>query len=136
MFPVLASHVEQSVTLLLKATPQNDHVLLEIEGANGATVAVELSRHQTAALILTLGQAVQALPPDPTEPLHLQGAVLHAIDPSFQVGLAPSGNVLLAIKPGPFPSLEFEFEAHLLSKLISDLRSAANVPVHPQGKPS
>ena len=124
------------MTLRLTATPQNDHILLEIEGANGATVSVELSRHQAAALILSLGQAVKALPYDPTEPLHLQGAVLQAIDPSFQVGLAPSGNVLLALKPGPFPSLEFEFEAQHLSKLISDLRAAANVPALPHGKPS
>ena len=118
------------MTTRVTATTQNNLVLLEIEGANERTVSVELSAHQAAALILSLGQAVKSLPSDPIVPLHLQAAVLKATDPSFQVGLAPSGNVLLAIKPEPFPVLEFEFEAQSLSKLISDLRAAATIPTH------
>ena len=118
------------MTTRVTATTQNNLVLLEIEGANGTTVSVEMSGHQAAALILSLGQAVKSLPSDPIVPLHLQAAVLKATDPSFQVGLAPSGNVLLAIKPEPFPVLEFEFEAQSLSKLISDLRAAATIPTH------
>ena len=122
------------MTLRVTAKPLNDLVLMEIEGAT--KVSVELTGHQAARLILSLGQAVLALPHDPTKPLNLQGPILQAKDASFQVGISPSGNALLAIKPEPFPSMEFEFEAEALTKLISDLRSAANVPSHQQTKPS
>ena len=123
------------MTLQVSATLHNDLVLMQIQGANG-TISVELTGHQAARLILSLGQAVLALPHDPTKPLHLEEPILRAKDPSFQVGIASSGNALLAIKPGSFPSLEFEFEVQPLSTLIEALRKAANVPSYPHGKPS
>ncbi|MGB7102149.1 MAG: hypothetical protein WBD95_25730 [Xanthobacteraceae bacterium] len=61
-------------------------------------------------------------------PLHKQSPVLIAKHPSFQVGIARDGNVVLAIKPAPFPSMEFEFDAKAVGKLIADLRKAAKIP--------
>lgn len=107
------------MTSQVSVTPRVGHVALEISDANGASASAELDRHQAFALIASIAQAINALPIDPTIPLHLQQAVLKSKHPSFQVGIAANGDVVLAIKPDPFPSLEFEFEAQGLSKLIA-----------------
>jgi hypothetical protein len=123
-----ASKAEKIVTLRISATAQNGVVLIQIEDTNRPKVVVELDRHQAFAVAISICQAINALPSDLAVPLPLQKAVLRTKNPSFQVGIAPSGNALLALKPGPFPPLEFEFEAEDLTKLIADLRTAANVP--------
>jgi hypothetical protein len=125
------------VTLRISATPHQDHVVLEIADANDqAGASVGLSRHDALALIGAIAQAVNALPHDSSIPIHQQQAFLRAKHPSFQVGLASDGDTILAIQPSPFPPIEFEFDTDGLSKLIADLRRAANVPSHPQTKPS
>jgi hypothetical protein len=121
------------MTSQASVTPRGSHVALEISGANGASASLELDRHQAFALIVSIAQVISALPTDPITPLHLQRPVLRSKHPSFQVGIAADGDVVLAIKPDPFPSMEFEFEAQGLSKLIADLRAAAIVPAHPSG---
>jgi hypothetical protein len=112
---------------------RGENVVLELPGANGAPVSLELNRHQALAMIGAILQAINALPTDQTTPLHLQKAFLKAKHPSFQVGIAPDGDVVLAIMPAPFPSIEFLFDAQGLDKLIADLRKAANVPSQPHG---
>jgi hypothetical protein len=107
-------------------------VLVQMQGPNDRNVSLELSRHQAVDLALSLCRAVEELPYDPEVPLHSMSAT----DPSFQVGITPSGNVFLAIKPGSFPWFEFEFTAEILTMLVSGLRKAANVPNQPRGKPS
>jgi hypothetical protein len=124
------------MTPQLSATANGDHVALEISDASGKSASLQLDRRQAFLVIESIVQAIQALPTDPTIPIHLQRAVLKSKHPSFQVGIAADGDVILAIKPDPFPSLEFEFEAQGLSKLIADLRAAANVPSHQSGKPN
>ena len=116
------------------STTQSGHVALEILDASGVPVSLELNRYEALAVIGSIAQAINALPTDPTIPLHLQRAALKAKHPSFQVGIAPDGDVVPAIKPDPFPSMEFEFEPQGLSKLIADLRKAANVPGHPSNR--
>ncbi|WMT79589.1 hypothetical protein [Bradyrhizobium sp. Ash2021] len=125
------------MTLRISATPHQDHIVLEIADANGESGAsIGLSRDDALALIGSIANAVNALPHDSSIPIHQQRAFLRAKHPSFQVGLASDGGTILAIQPSPFPPIEFEFDADSLSKLIADLRKAANVPSHPQGKPS
>jgi hypothetical protein len=104
-----------------------DRISLEMSDINGSMVSFQLDAHEALGLMAAVTQAVNALPSAPTAPLHQQRAFLKSQNPSFQVGVKP-GAVVLAIKPTSFPSLEFEFDAEMLSKLISDLRTAANVP--------
>jgi hypothetical protein len=116
---------------------RGQNVALELSDASGATVSTEMDRHQALAMMMAIAQAVNALPTDQTTALHLQKAFLRAKHPSFQVGIAPDGDVVLAIMPAPFPSIEFLFDAEGLDKLIADLRRAANVPSQQRGsKPS
>ena len=109
------------MTPQLSATANGDHVALEISDASGKSASLQLDRRQAFLVIESIVQAIQALPADPTIPIHLQRAVLKSKHPSFQVGIAADGDVILAIKPDPFPPLEFEFETQGLDKLIADL---------------
>jgi hypothetical protein len=115
------------------STNPPDRILLEMSDANGRTVSLDLDRHQAFALMGSIAQGVNSLPGDPAAPLHLQQAVLKSLNPSFQVGIAGDGNVVLAIMPAPFPAIEFMFDPQALTKLIADLRKAASVPSHPGG---
>jgi hypothetical protein len=116
------------------STNPPDRVLLELSDANGEPVSVEMDRHQAFALMGMIAQGVNALPADPAAPLHRQQAVLKSTNPSFQVGIAGGGEIVLAIMPAPFPPMEFRFDAEALTKLIEDLRKAANVPSTPAGR--
>jgi hypothetical protein len=119
----------------VSVTPREGRIVVEISDAKGAS-SFELDRHHAFALMVSIAQAVNALPHNPTEPLSSQKAVLKAKHPSFQVGIAQDGDVVLAIQPVPFPSIEFEFDAEMLGKLIADLRKAANLPRQEAGKPN
>jgi hypothetical protein len=124
------------VSLEIVTRQDGDHVAVDITHASGQCVSVGLSRHQALDLILQLFQTLHALPSDPLQPLNQQVAFLRSRHPSFQVGMGNDGDVRLALKQEPLPPMEFDFDAESLSKLIADLRKAANVPSHPQGKPS
>jgi hypothetical protein len=113
------------------STKPPDRISLELSDAKGAPLSFGLDRHRALALMGSIVQAVNALPADPAAPLHLQRAFLKSQNPSFQVGVAGDGKVVLAIMPAPFPSLEFMFDAQTVTKLITDLRKAATVPTPP-----
>jgi hypothetical protein len=129
----LAKAEDKNVTIQVSTNPPN-RIVLELLDANGAPVSLDLDRQQAFAVMGLIAQGVNALPADPAAPLHLQRAALKSTNPSFQVGIADGGNIVLAIMPTPFPSLEFEFDAPTVSKLIADLRKATNVPSHPTGR--
>jgi hypothetical protein len=89
LFGLARTQAEEEMTLPLTATPKNDRVLLAIEGADAATVSVELGRHKAVGLILSLRQAVNALPIDPTIPPHFAAGcfeVKASILPSWNCG--------------------------------------------------
>ena len=130
-----ASKEEKQLALNMKvSTSPPDRVLLELSDANGAAAFVRLDRREAFALMAAIAQGVNVLPADSAAPLRLQRPVLRSSNPSFQVGIADEGNVVLAIMPAPFPSFEFQFDAQALTKLIADLRKAANVPSQPTGR--
>jgi hypothetical protein len=70
------------------------------------------------------------LPSGPSTPLHLQEPCFRARDPSFGVGLRGNGDIVVAIRPDPFPPFEFDLPVHAVSKLIDELRRAVVVPPH------
>jgi hypothetical protein len=133
MGDALAEEENLAVNMKVSTSPP-DRVLLELSDANGAAASVRLDRHEAFAMMAAIAQGVNGLPADPAAPLHLQHPVLKSKNPSFQVGIANDGDVVLAIMPAPFPSLEFEFDPQALTKLIADLRKAANVPTEPTGR--
>jgi hypothetical protein len=118
----------------LSIRSDGEHVVLELLDANGtATVAVELDCRAAFAAITALAQAASALPPSQTTPLHQSAPVLKSRDPSFAVGVTTSGTVVLALRPAPFPSMEFEFPREAADKLIADLRKATGLPTQGGG---
>jgi hypothetical protein len=135
LVPLRANLEEKQLPLNMKvSTSPPDRVLLELSDANGATASVGLDRREAFALMAAIAQGVNVLPADPAAPLRLQRPIFKSSNPSFQVGIADEGNVVLAIMPAPFPSLEFQFDAQALTKLIADLRKAANVPSQPTAR--
>lgn len=108
--------------------PIGDYIELTIRDDNGQSASVQIDHHGSFAVILSIVQALRALPFDREAQIHGQQPVLTSKDPSFQVGVTPNGGIMLAIRPDPFPPLEFEFDAQVVAKLINDLRIAANIP--------
>ncbi len=104
MGDAVAGEEDLAVRMKVSTSPP-DRVLLELSDANGASASVRLDRHEAFALIAAIAKRVNGLPADPAAPLHLQHPVLKSINPSFQVGIADEGNVVLGIVPAPFPSL-------------------------------
>jgi hypothetical protein len=117
----------QKMKAQLSAKPNGKNVVLALQDTSGKAMAIELDRHDAFSAMMLIAQAMTALPPDPAAALHTQTPALRSKDPSFQVGIVPEGGVVLAIKPIPLPSLEFEFGNKQLDKLIADLRKAATV---------
>ncbi len=128
----LANPEEKSLPIQVSTKPP-DRISLELSDSKGSSVCLELNKDQAFAVMESIAQGINALPRDPKVPLHLQRAVLNSRGPAFQVGIGGDGHVVLAIKPEPLPPMLFEFDAEALSKLISDLRKAANVPNHQAG---
>ena len=78
---------------------------------------------------MSVAQALNALPlSDRDIPLVGQKAFFRSTNPSFQVGPASTGNVILALKPEPLPMMEFEFDAETVAKLIAALNKASTLP--------
>lgn len=108
--------------------PTDDHIEVTIRDDNGQSASAQIDRHQSFAVILSIVQVLGKLPLDREASLHGQQPVLTLKNPFFQVGVTPNGGIMLAIRPDPFPPLEFEFDAQLVAKLINDLRTAATIP--------
>jgi hypothetical protein len=87
-------------------TPAGDHIALTIRDDNDQSLSAQVDHHQSFAVILSIVQALRALPFDRKAPIHGQQPVLTSKDPSFQVGVKPNGGIILAIRPDPFPPLE------------------------------
>jgi hypothetical protein len=119
---------EKSLMAEISMKPAGDHIEVTIRDDNGQSASAQIDRHQSFAMILSIVQVLGKLPLDREAPLHGQQPVLTLKNPSFQIGVTPNGGIMLAIRPDPFPPLEFEFDAQLVAKLIDDLRIAANVP--------
>ena len=109
-------------------TPAGNHIALTIRDDNDQSFSAQADRHQSFALILSIVQALESLPLDRKAPIEGQQPALTSNDPSFQVGVTPSGGIVLTIRPDPFPPLAFKFDAQSVAKLINDLRTAANIP--------
>ncbi len=109
-------------------TPAGNHIALTIRDDNDQSLSAQADRHESFAVILSIVQALRALPFDREASIHGQQPVLTSKNPPFQVGVTPNGGIMLAIRPDPFPPLEFEFDAQSCAKLINDLRIAANIP--------
>jgi hypothetical protein len=107
-----------------------ENIDVEIQVPNAETVRVSLNRYQGFAVLETIATASGKLPSDPTTPLHLQEPCFRARDPSFGVGLRGNGDIVVAIRPDPFPPFEFDLPTHAASKLIDDLKRAVMVPPH------
>ena len=91
--------------------------------------SLELDRDGAFAALLSVAQALNALPlSDRDIPLVGQKAFFRSTKPSFQVGLASRGNVILGVKPEPLPMIEFEFDAETVAKLLRPLTRLARCP--------
>jgi hypothetical protein len=114
----------------ISVKPAGDYIEVAIRDDNDRYVSVQADRHQSFAMIVSIVQALGSLPLDRKASILGQQPVLTSNDPSFQVGVTPSGGIILTIRPDPFPPLAFEFDAQSVAKLINDLRIAANIPAH------
>src|ERR1700730_7149207 len=114
----------------ISVKPAGGYIEVTIRDDNDHSVSVQADRHQSFAMIVSIVQALGSLPLDREAPILEQQPVLTSNDPSFQVGVTPSGGIILTIRPDPFPPLAFEFDAQSVAKLINDLRIAANIQAH------
>ena len=109
-----------------------DRCVLELRDSKakgGPVASLELDRDGAFAALLSVAQALNALPlSDRDIPLVGQKAFFRSTDPSFQVGLTSTGKVILALKPEPLPMIEFEFDAETVAKLIAALIKASTLP--------
>lgn len=91
-----------------------------------------LTRHEVAALLLRLTEAIRLLPSDPTKPLRIEGPFLIVSYPSFQLGTTPAGELALMVRPDPLPPMEIRFSDDGARKLIEDLSEGLKMVRQPR----
>ena len=106
-----------------------EDVAFEIEDAHGNPARFQLGRHQTAMLILRAHEEMRNLPP-------LQGELHQETQPPFlrgrpaimELAIAESGDIVLALRLDPFPTIQYLIDDHIASILASDLAQIIATP--------
>jgi hypothetical protein len=106
----------------------------EIEDAHGNPARFQLARRQTAMLILRAHEEMRNLPPlqgelhQETQPPFLRGR------PAIELLIAESGDIVLAFRLDPFPTIQYLIDDHIASMLASDLAGIIDTPRSERGK--
>jgi len=118
--------------LQMKIQASGAEIDFEIEDAQGSQGRFRLGRQATAVLILQAYQEMGKLPPlrnlrsellhQDTQPPFLRGY------PAMELAIAKGGDIVLALRLSPFPTIEYLIDDYQASILASDLAELIDTP--------
>ena len=103
-------------------------VEFQIEDENGERAQFRLDRRLTTALTLLALQELARLPPLEGELLQEAERPLLQGRPSFHIGIGESGDVLVAFRLDPLPTMQFLLDDELASSLARQVSEIIATP--------